>query len=144
MRMVVLWLLIAAAIAALLPPLFTHGACTAEFNAFSDGLEAARSELLTLPRARAFLASRGLTYRSLSAQQCEAAPPREVEMCPTGVLLLGAAPVHDRVCRYYRDDSVRFQQAFNLHDQLIHIQTDMHPYRMLKFPMTDFEIDVAK
>jgi len=58
--------------------------------------------------------------------------------------LLGAVPVANRVCRYYRDESVRFQLAFNVHEQLIRIQTDMNPYRMLKFPMTDFEIDVAK
>jgi len=144
MRIVLLWLLAAAAVAALLPPLFTHGACTAEFDAFSDRLEAARPQLLTLPRAQAFLAAHGLSYQALSAQQCETLHPREVEMCPSGVLLLGAVPVQDRVCRYYRDDSVRFQLAFNGRDQLIHVQTDMHPYRMLKFPMTDFEIDVAK
>jgi hypothetical protein len=144
MRTVLVFLLIAAGIAALLPPLFTHGACTAEFNAVSDRLEAARPDLLTLSRARKFLAEHDMVYQTLSARQCEAAHPREVEMCPSGELLLGAVPVANRVCRYYRDDSVRFQLAFNLNNQLIHIQTDMHPYRMLKFPMTDFEIDVAK
>jgi hypothetical protein len=53
-------------------------------------------------------------------------------------------PVTNRVCRYYRDESVRFQLAFNVRSQLIRIQTDMHPYRLLKLPLTDFEIDVAK
>jgi len=144
MRTVLVFLLIASGIAALLPPLFTHGACTTEFNAVSDRLEAARPALLTLSRAREFLAAHGMGYQTLSAQQCEAVHPREVEMCPSGELLLGAVPVTNRVCRYYRDDSVRFQLAFNQNNQLIHIQTDMHPYRMLRFPLTDFEIDVAK
>ena len=144
MRTFLLFLLVAAAVAALLPPLFTHGACTAEFNAVSDRLEAARPELLTLPRAREFLTTHGMSYQALSARQCETVRPREVEMCPSGQLRRGAVPVTNRVCRYYRDDSVRFQLAFNVHDQLIRIQTDMHPYRMLKLPMTDFEIDVAK
>ena len=144
MRAVLVLLLVASGIAALLPPLFTHGACTAEFNSVSDLLEAARPQILTLFRARDFLAAQGMAYQTLSAQQCEAAHPREVEMCPSGELLLGAVPVANRVCRYYRDDSVRFQLAFNLNNQLIHLQTDMHPYRMLRFPMTDFEIDVAK
>lgn len=134
MRTVLVFLLITCGIAALLPPLFTHGACTAEFNAVSDLLEAARPEMLTLPNE----------LPDLSAQQCDAGRPREVELCPSGELLLGAVPVTNQVCRYYRDDSVRFQLAFNLDNQLIHIQTDMHPYRMLRFPMTDFEIDVAK
>jgi hypothetical protein len=144
MRTVLFLLLVAGIIAALLPPLFTHGACTAEFNALSDRLEAARPELLTLPKAEQYLAAHGMSYQPLSAQQCEAMRPREVESCPSGVLLLGAVPVNNRVCRYYRDESVRFQLAFNVRNQLIRIQTDMHPYRMLKFPMTDFEIDVAK
>jgi len=144
MRTLLVFLLLACGIAALLPPLFTHGACTAEFNAVSDLLEAARPQILTLSSARAFLAAHGMRYETLSARQCEALRPREVELCPSGELLLGAVPVTNRVCRYYRDDSVRFQLAFNLNGQLIHIQTDMHPYRMLRFPMTDFEIDVAR
>lgn len=144
MRTVLVFLLITCGIAALLPPLFTHGACTAEFNAVSDLLEAARPEMLTLAKARAFLAAHGMSYQALSARQCDAGRPREVELCPSGELLLGAVPVTNQVCRYYRDDSVRFQLAFNLNNQLIHIQTDMHPYRMLRFPLTDFEIDVAK
>jgi hypothetical protein len=144
MRLLIFWLLVAAGVGALLPPLFTHGACTAEFDAVADQLEGARSGLATLPKARQYLAAHGLAYETLSARQCEAVHLREVESCPSGVLLLGAVPVKDRVCRYYRDDSVRFQLAFNVRDQLIHVQTDMHPYRMLKFPGTDFEIDVAK
>ena len=144
MRAALVLLLIVAGIAALLPPLFTHGACTAEFDAVSDLLEAARPQMLTLPRAREFLAAHGMSYQAISAQQCDAVRPREVDRCPSGELLLGAVPVTNRVCRYYRDESVRFQLAFNIHNQLIHIQTDMHPYRMLRFPLTDFEIDVAK
>jgi len=144
MRLVLFWLLVALGVGALLPPLFTHGDCTAEFDAVADQLEGARGALATLPKARQYLAAHGLAYQTLSPQQCAAAHPREVESCPSGVLLLGAVPVKDRVCRYYRDDSVRFQLAFNVRDQLIHVQTDMHPYRMLKFPGTAFEIDVAK
>lgn len=144
MRGVLFFLLVAAVIALLLPPFFTHGACTAEFDAVADLLEGARPQLLTLPRAREFLAAHRMTYQTLTAQQCEAARPREVDLCPSGELLLGAVPVANRVCRYYRDDSVRFQLAFNVHAQLIHIQTDMQPYRMLRIPMTAIEIDVAK
>jgi hypothetical protein len=144
MRLVIFWLLVAAGVGALLPPLFTHGACSAEFDAVAAQLEGARGALATLPKARQYLAAHGLPYEALSERQCEAAHLPEVESCPSGLLLLGAVPVKDRVCRYYRDDSVRFQLAFNVREQLIHVQTDMHPYRMLKFPGTDFEIDVAK
>ena len=144
MRTFFFWLLVVAGIGALLPPLFTHGACTEEFDVVSNRLEAARSELLTLPAARAFLAAHGLGYQALTARQCATFHPADVETCPSGVLLIGAVPVKGRVCRWYRDDSVRFQLGFNTAEQLIHIQTDMRPYRILKFPMTEFEIDVAK
>ena len=144
MRLVLFWLLVVAGIGALLPPLFTHGACTAEFDAVADQLEGARGALASLPKARAYLAAHGLAYETLNERQCEAARLPEVDRCPSGVLLLGAVPVRDRVCRYYRDDSVRFQLAFNVREQLIHVQTDMHPYRMLRFPGTSLEIDVAK
>ncbi len=144
MRAALFFLLVTAGIAVFLPPFFTHGACTAEFDALSDRLEAARPALLTLARAEEYLAAQRMGYQTISAQQCEAVRPREVETCPSGVLLLGAVPVNDRVCRYYRDDSVRFQLSYNVRNQLIHMQTDMHPYRILRFPLTDFEIDVAK
>jgi hypothetical protein len=143
-RGVLVLLLIACGIGALLPPFCTHGACTAEFDAVSGLLETALPRIRTAPAAREFLAAHGMAYQALSSQQCAAVRPREVERCPSGELLLGAVPVANRVCRYYRDESVRFQLAFNLNSQLIHIQTDMHPYRMLRFPMTDFELDFAK
>ena len=144
MRTVLFWVLVVAGIGALLPPLFTHGACTEEFNAVGNRLETAKPELLTLTAARAFLAAQGLNYQALTAHQCHTIHPADVETCPPGVLLIGAVPVKDRVCRWYRDDSVRFQLGFNETEQLIHIQTDMRPYRIMKLPITDFEIDVAK
>jgi len=144
MRLVLFWVLVVVGVGSLLPPLFTHGACTAEFDALANQLEGARGALATLPKAKDYLAAHGLGYRALTPQQCAAAHPPDVESCPPGTLLLGAVPVRNQVCRYYRDDSVRFQLGFNTRDQLIHVQTDMHPYRMLKFPGTAFEIDVAK
>jgi hypothetical protein len=144
MRLVLFWLLVAAGIGSLLPPLFTRGACTAEFDAVANQLEGARGALATLPQAREYLGAHALAYQALTPQQCAAAHPPEVESCPPGTLLLGAVPVQNRVCRYYRDDSVRFQLAFNTREQLIHVQTDMRPYRIMKSPLGDFEIDVAK
>jgi len=127
-----------------LPPLFTHGACTSEFDAVSDQLQGAKPELLSLEAARRYLAMHGMPYQLLTAAQCEAAPPADVDACPDGALLVGAVPVANRVCRYYRDRTVRFQLRFNRLSQLVHIQTDMNPYRILKLPVADFEIDLGK
>jgi hypothetical protein len=144
MRKAFIVVLIAAGIGIFLPPLFTHGACTSEFDAVGDLLEHSRGELLTLPQAEAFLKTHRLAYEELSAERCESWHPADVLECPSGVLLLGVVPVSNRICRYYRDNNVRFQLGFNNHSQLIRIQTDMNPYRILKLPVVDLEIEVAK
>jgi hypothetical protein len=138
-------LIAAAALAALLPPFFTHGACTAEFDAVAELLEHARPELLTLSAAQRYLDAHSLAYRVISAERCESAPPlRDVETCPGGPLLLGAVPVKDRICRYYRDGTVRFQLRFNSHLQLVRVQTDMNPYGIMRLPLFGLELYLSK
>jgi hypothetical protein len=144
MRSVLFFAVVSAATAALLPPFFTHGACTAEFDAVSDLLEHARPQLLTLPEAQRYLSAHALAYRVISAERCESAPLRDVETCPGGPLLLGAVSVKDRICRYYRDGTVRFQLGFNSRSQLVRIQTDMNPYRILRLPLVRVELYLAK
>jgi hypothetical protein len=129
---------------ALMPPFFTHGACSAEFDAASDALQRARPSIGTFAQAEGYLAARLLPYQVLSAERCERAPPRSVEVCSGGPTLLVAIPVKNRVCRYYRDSSIRLQLGFNGTEQLVRIQTDMDPYRMLKLPMLGLEIYWAK
>lgn len=143
MRSVLFFAVIAAAAAALLPPFFTHGACT-EFDAVADLLEHARPQLLTLPEAQRYLSAHALPYRVISAERCESAPLRDVETCPDGPLLLGAVPVKERICHYYRDGTVRFQLGFNSRSQLVRIQTDMNPYRILRLPLFGVELYLAK
>jgi hypothetical protein len=144
MRSVFLTVLVTIAIAALLPPVFTRGACTAEFDAVGAMLEQARPQLLTLASAQQYLASHALAFQMLSAERCESSPPPDVVSCPSGPLLLGAVPVRNRICRFYRDPSVRFQLGFNPRSQLIAIQTDMNPYRIMKMQALGLEIDLAK
>jgi hypothetical protein len=144
MRTVLFYLLAACGIAALLPPFFTRGACTAEFDGVSDGVQRARPELLTLSDAERYLAAHGVTYQLLTAERCESAAPPEVVSCPGGPLLLGVVPVRNAVCRYYRDANVRVQLGFNSRSQLVRIQTDMNPYKILRVPLLDVELDLAK
>jgi hypothetical protein len=144
MRGVVITLLIVGAVIALLPPFFTQGACTSEFDAASGAFERQRPELATLTRAQAYLADHAMTYRVLTAERCESSPPRDVDVCPGGPLLLVKLPIKNRICRYYRDDSVRLQLGFNASLQLVRIQSDMNPFRMLKLPMLNLEVDWAK
>ena len=90
MRAPVIGLLIAGAWLALLPPFFTHGACSVEFDAASSELERVRSELGTLDQAEVYLRSHGFPHQMLTAERCESSPPREVESCPGGPTLLAA------------------------------------------------------
>jgi hypothetical protein len=143
MRTFLFWGLVVLAVAAALPPFFTHGACTQEFDAAGSLLEQARPELLRLTGAQQFLIAHGLGYRLISAERCESAPPREVESCPGGALLLGIVPVRNPICRYYRDNNVHFQLGFNTREQLVRIQTDMNPYRRLPIPFYG-ELDLSK
>jgi hypothetical protein len=97
--------------------------------------------LVTLTRAEGYLTSHAIPYGVLTAERCESAPPRDVEICPGGPVLLAAVPVKDRICRFYRDDRVRIQLGFNAALQLVRLQTDMHPFRILKSPMLGIELD---
>jgi len=144
MRGAVITLLIVAGALALLPPLFTHGTCTAEFDSASDAMEAARARMVTLADAQQYLASRALPYTVVRPERCESFRPRFVDACPGGPVLLVEIPVKSMVCRYYRAGSTHVQLGFNARLQLTRLQTDMSPYHMLKLPMFDFEIDWAK
>jgi hypothetical protein len=144
MRTVLFYLLVIAGIGAMLPPFFTQGACSAEFNAVSDSVERARSGLLTLSDAEHYLAQHGIGYQLLSAERCETAAPPDVVSCPGGPLLLGTVPVKNAVCRFYRDASVRVQLGFNSRSQLVRIQTDMNPYKILRLPFVNVELDLGK
>jgi hypothetical protein len=129
---------------ALVPPFFTHGACTAEFEAASDALEHQRPRMGTLERAEDYLKSQALSFKILTAERCSLSPPRDVEVCPGGPMLLVKLPVKNATCRYYRDDTIRLQIGFNKQAQLVHLQTDMNPYRMLKIPLIGLEVDWAR
>jgi hypothetical protein len=135
MRRVFIVLLILAAVGAFLPPFFTDGACTAEFDAVGDLLERSRPQLLALAQAQAFLKAHGMAYEALTPERCSSWHPRDIVVeCPGGTLLVGLVPVANKVCRYYRDPNVLFQLGYNGRQQLVHIQTDMKPYRILRTP----------
>jgi len=123
------------AIAALIPPFFTNGACTAEFELRSAEAEALKSYLATVPQARAYLSGHVMPFVEVSAEQCETALPPGIEACSDGPIILTSMPVEDRVCRFYRDDKVRVQLLFGRTLQLRRIQTDMKPYKIFSAPV---------
>ena len=141
MRRGLIALIIAGAWLAVLPPLFTHGACTAEFDAVGAEFGRLRSELGTVDHAKGYLTSHAISYALVSAERCDASPPRGVESCPGGPILLAVVPVKNQICRIYRDDRTGVQLGFNNSQQLVRIQTDMNPFRKLKSELFGFELD---
>jgi hypothetical protein len=125
-------LLVVAGVLALLPPFFTRGTCTAEFNATSDEMEQARPELSTLEHAQSYLGSRSLPYHVVSPEHCPHWPG--VEECGGGPLLLVDVPVKNTVCHYYRAGSIQVQLAYDGHSRLVHYQADMPPFHYLRVP----------
>jgi hypothetical protein len=121
--------------AALMPPFFTHGACDAEFNEVSEQLTNNR-QFLGSPEVAAayFWRSNQLPVHILSPDQCRGSRPRFVESCGRGELLYVLIPVHNPVCRIYRDSEIRVQLQYDENKRLQRLQSDMKPYRGLHVP----------
>jgi hypothetical protein len=143
-RRILIWVLFIGFWVALTPPLFTRGACTAEFDTFAGEIERDRPSIVTLDAAEAYLASRKIPYQLVTAERCERAPPREVDGCTGGPIVLAAMPIRNRICRIYRDDRILLQLGFNRALRLVRIETDMKPYHLLKSQTLGFELDWAK
>jgi len=116
---------------ALLPPLFTDGACTAEFDHEASQLAVNRKSLASPTLAQAYWSSRQLPFSMVSSEQCRRAKPRFVEVCGSGVLVYAVVPVRNRICRFYRDDGIRIQLQYDDHNRLTRMITDMNPFTSL-------------
>ncbi len=144
-RKAFLALLIIGGLLSLVPPFLTGGSCTAEFNGVTDFYQGVRGELATLAQAQDYLRAAALPYRVVSPERCDSFPTRdEVIVCPGGPVLVIALPVKDWVCRYYRDPTIRLQLGFNARRQLVHLQTDMHPYGIVRLKPSRFELYWAR
>jgi hypothetical protein len=115
----------------LLPPLFTGGACTAEFDHEASRLAADQKSLATPPLAQAYWSSRQIPISVVSAEQCRRGKPRFVEVCGSGVLVHAVVPVQNRICRFYRDDGIRVQLQYDDRNRLARMITEMNPFTSL-------------
>ena len=124
---VVIWL-------ALMPPLFTDGTCTAEFDRESAKLSANQKSLATPVLALAYWANRQLPVSTLTAKQCRLARSKFVDSCSSGELLYVTVPIENRICRIYRDDEIRIKLQYDDKGRLTRMQTDMNPFKSLPLP----------
>ena len=129
---------------ALLPPLFTDGACTREFDAEHERVESDRARLGSLEEARRYWSERAIPHQVLSVEQCRRARNDFITVCGGGPMVLAKVPVRNLICRVYRDDSVTVQLHYNAKDRLSRIQTDMAPYKSLPLRALGFTLHWAR
>lgn len=139
-----LYLVIVLVWLALMPPWFTAGRCTAEFEAESARLEADMARLRQAESALPYWQARGVPVTTLSADDCRRARPRDLDHCGLGPLLRAKVPVQDPVCRLYRDSSIRVQLQYDELGRLSRMATDMNPFRSLPIPFTGISLHWAR
>ncbi|MDY0746929.1 hypothetical protein SNE35_20620 [Paucibacter sp. R3-3] len=141
-----LLILVALVWAALMPPLFTHGACTAEYEQASALVTRPenRPRLATPDAAVAFLQAQQLDVHKLTEADCEhGGKPRWLQQCPSGTIVWTEAPVRNRVCSIYRDDKTVLRLRYDLRDRLVGVVSEMAPFKYLPLPWGG-SIDWAK
>ena len=133
-RMIRIFLAIALAWLVLMPPFFTDGACTAEFESVARQIQEIKPELASFAAAQAYWDSAHVSVQTISAAQCRASRPRFVDNCGPGDLIYVAVPIQNKVCRFYRDSDVRVQLQYDDRGRLRQLQADMKPFRFFTLP----------
>ncbi len=127
LAIVLIWLV-------LLPPFFTDGACTAEFDQVARQVEDNKPALATSATAQAYWNSQHAPMQVISADRCRSVKPRFVDACGRGDLLYVTIPIQNKVCRFYRDSEVRVQLQYDDQGRLRQLQADMKPFKYFSVP----------
>ena len=125
---VVVWL-------ALMPPLFTGGACTREFDATTQHVESERKRLASSTLAAAHWRGTQVRHTVRSNEECRRAKPRALQTCGDGPLVVASVPVRNLICSLYRDDKVTIYLQYDSRDRLTRMQMEMKPYQSLPLPV---------
>ena len=129
---------------ALMPPLFTNGACTAEFEAIYASLNDDKSKIKNTKAVTDYINSQKIDATTISAEQCREAKPRFLARCESGDLYYLRIPISNKICRIYRDDSVKVQLQYNEKGQLSRMVFDMAPFKFVEIPYFKQRIYWAK
>jgi hypothetical protein len=129
-----LMLVIAVVWLALIPPFFTDGACTAEFDKVARQIQDNRSSLESSASAQAYWNSVHVPAQLTTAAGCRTSRPRFVDSCGPGDLLYVAVPIQNKICHFYRDSDVRVQLQYDDRGRLRQLQADMKPFKFFSLP----------
>jgi hypothetical protein len=128
----------------LMPPFFTDGACTAEFDNVARRIQENKPSLVSFASAREYWNSAHVSVQEISAAQCRVSRPRFVDSCGPGDLLYVAVPIQNKVCHFYRDSDVRVQLKYDDRGRLRQLQADMKPFKYFSFPWLGVKLYWAK
>jgi hypothetical protein len=129
---------------ALLPPFFTHGACETEFDEEVAEVASNHGAFGSPDLARSYWQSKAVPFSILSADQCRHRILKFVDGCGPGALVYATVPVKNRVCRFYRDESITVQLGYDDHGRLQRVETDMMPFKSLQLPFISKTLYWAK
>jgi hypothetical protein len=132
--MIRMFVVIALVWLAALPPFFTDGACTAEFDQVARQIEDNKAAFATAAGAQAYWSALKVPVQVISAEHCRVSRPRFVDSCAPGDLVYLAVPIQNKVCHYYRDSSVRVQYKYDDRGRLRQFQADMAPFKVFSIP----------
>lgn len=120
--------------AVLMPPLFTNGACTAEFDVIYAALNYDKPKIKTIKLVSDYVNLRKINATLISASRCREAKPRFLAQCESGDLYYLKIPISNEICRIYRDDNVKVQLQYNEKGQLSRMIFDMAPFKYIEIP----------
>lgn len=126
---------------ALAPPLFTGGACSAEFDAENQRLARDGRQLVNAESAKRYFQSRGVPVSLITLEQCRQVKPRFLSRCGSGPLVRAEVPVQSKVCSFYRDDAIKVTLRYGERGRWEGLDTDMAPFKSLPIPFTSKAID---
>lgn len=138
------YLAVVLAWAILMPPLFTEGACTAEFDAETARIATDGERIRTVDSAMRYWASRHQPVQLLTRDDCRRAKPRFLASCGAGPLVIARVPVRNTLCRIYRDSEILVQLQYDDFSRLSRVATDMAPFKSLPIPYTGITLHWAR
>ena len=115
----------------LMPPLFTAGACTNEFDAEAARIGRDIAKLSSPEAASRYWSGRKVAHSVVPVEQCRRARPRWLQSCGGGPIVHAKVPVTNTVCSVYRDNEIRVRLFYDERDRLAQTQFDMNPYQSL-------------
>lgn len=128
----------------LMPPLFTGGACTREFDDEGARIEKDARSIASPGLASSYWSARNIPYSVVSREQCRRAKPRFLQSCGDGPLVYARVPVRNAICSLYRDSEILVQLQYDGRNRLARTQVDMRPFRSLAIPFTGVTLHWAR